>query len=397
MRNKGSALLVTAAFIGPGTVTTASLAGGTFGFALVWGLVFSVVATYVLQEMASRLGLITGKGLAENIRQRLTGNAGLLACILIVGAIGVGNAAYQGGNLTGAALGLANLIGYKIQLWVWLIGSVATALLLLGRYWLIEKVLIGLVMLMSLVFLLTLFIAQPDWAALVAGVFSFSIPDGATLMLIALIGTTVVPYNLFLHASIVAQNRPPQDDLAQAIKHNRLDSALSIGLGGIVTLAILSCAATAFFANQIPIDGKNIASQLEPLLGSYANLFFAIGLFSAGLTSAITAPLAAAYAVSGALGWNNQLNDKKFRLVWFSVMVFGIVFASLGFKPLAAIMFAQAANGMLLPVIAIYLIWVMNSKKVLGDNRNHIVSNIAGGVVVVAVSVLGLYKLISVF
>lgn len=397
MKKFGPALLVTAAFIGPGTVTTATLAGGTYGYALVWALLFSIVATFVLQEMASRLGIVTGKGLAEAIRDQFSGSAKILAMLLIISAIGIGNAAYQAGNITGAAISLVTILGGTPGLWSLLIGVLAAALLFSGRYQLIEKALMTLVMLMSAVFIITMFIAQPDWAALFSAVWQFDLPDGASLMLIALIGTTIVPYNLFLHASVVARQSKNESDKQHSLHNNRIDASLSIGLGGLITLAILSCSASAFFASKTVLDTANLANQLSPLLGQYASVFFALGLFSAGLTSAITAPLAAAYAVCGALGWHTDIAARRFKVVWLSVIVVGIVFASVGIKPLAAILFAQATNGVLLPIIAVYLIWTMNNQALLGQHKNGWLANLAGGIIVVLVSALGLYKVSSLF
>lgn len=398
MRNFGTALLITAAFIGPGTVTTASLSGANFGFTLVWALAFSVIATFILQEMASRLGLVTGKGLAEALRDSFTAPlAKAFAVILVVAAIGIGNAAYQAGNLTGAALGLSNVMGGDISYWSIFLGIGAALVLITGKYHIVERCLISLVVLMSLVFVITMVIAQPDWGAMLNGLFSFSLPDKAGLALIALIGTTVVPYNLFLHASLVARHKPKEEHLAAKLASNRWDSGLSIGLGGLVTLAVMSCAVSAFFNSGTQIDSSNIATSLTPLLGEYASYFFAIGLFSAGLTSAITAPLAAAYALSGALGWKPDLTDNKFKSIWLAVLVVGTIFASIGLKPLAAIIFAQAANGLLLPIIAVYLIWVMNQTSLLGQYKNGLISNALAIIVVVFVSTLGLYKLASLF
>ena len=398
MKKFGPALLVTAAFIGPGTVTTASIAGANYGYALVWALAFSVLATFVLQEMASRLGLITGKGLAEALRESIQSPIGrTMAILLVISAIGLGNAAYQAGNLTGAALGVSSVAGGSIRSWVWVLGLTAGILLWLGKYKLLERVLIALVGLMSLVFIVTMTMAGVDYGAMFSSLFSPHIPTGATLSVIALIGTTVVPYNLFLHASIVASNKEQDVDNATQLRDNRIDAGLSIGLGGLVTLAVMSCAASAFFASQTQMDVSNIATQLEPLLGQNAKYFFALGLFAAGLTSAITAPLAAAYAVTGAMGWQVSLQELRFKAVWFVVLISGVAFASLGIKPILAIMFAQAANGLLLPIVAVFLIWIMNQSTLLGEYKNSVLSNLFSGLVVLFVSLLGLYKVWSLF
>ena len=394
----GPGLLVTAAFIGPGTVTTASVAGAGFGYALLWALLFSVIATAVLQEMSARLGLVTRRGLSQAIRETFTGHwYGPLAILLVVSAVGFGNAAYEAGNITGAALGLQGLSGIPSWVWALAVGFSSAALLLSGRYSLIEHVLIALVLLMSTVFLLTFLMVRPPVATLVSGLLKPSLPEGSLLTAIALIGTTVVPYNLFLHSSAVQEKWHADLPVADSLKAARVDTGLSIGLGGLITLAIMSTAAAAFFGTGAQISAANIASQLEPLLGPAARYFFAAGLFAAGLSSAVAAPLAAAYAVCGALGWERDLSSLRFRMVWILVLASGTFFAVIGTSPLAAILFAQAANGLLLPVCAVFLLVVMNRSQQLGDYRNGIASNLLGAFVVLVTLGLGGLKLLKVF
>ncbi|MDP4650904.1 MAG: Nramp family divalent metal transporter, partial [Haliea sp.] len=293
----GPGLLVTAAFIGPGTITTASSAGAHFGFALLWALLFSVFATYILQEMSARLGLATRAGLAEAMRAHFSSPVlGKLAVVLVVLAIGVGNAAYEAGNIAGAALALSTVSGIGSGFWSVMIGLAAAVLLASGRYAVLEAVLIVLVLVMSVVFLLAAIVISPSLTNLLRGLLQPTLPEGSVMVAIALIGTTVVPYNLFLHANAVREKWPANLPLERAIRESRLDSGLSIGLGGLITLAIMSTAATAFFGTGIAFDGGSLALQLEPLLGQAAHTIFAAGLFAGGLTSAITAPLAASYA-----------------------------------------------------------------------------------------------------
>jgi manganese transport protein len=393
----GPGLLVTAAFIGPGTVTTASVAGAHFGFALLWALVFSVLATIVLQEMAARLGLGSGHGLSEALRTSFANPGARAAAIfLVVAAIAFGNAAFETGNIAGAAVGLAALTGVPDKVWVFAVGVAAFALLAVGLYKVIERVLITLVVLMSAVFVVTMVTVKPDLGAMLAGAFVPAIPDGALLTVIALIGTTVVPYNLFLHSSSV-QEKWSNVPLDEALRQSRIDTVVSISLGGLITLAIVSTAATAFFAAGVKVTGlASLAAQLEPLLGSTAKYFFALGLMAAGVTSAITAPLAAAYATAGALGWKRDLNDRRFRAVWTVIIVIGVAFAAAGFNPVAAIVFAQAANGILLPVSAVFLLMVMNRRDILGGHCNGLAANLAGGAVVLVATGLGAYQLYKV-
>lgn len=397
----GPAFLVTAAFIGPGTVITASMAGANYGLTLIWALLFAMIATLVLQEMAARLGIITQQGLGENIRQAISQPFWrTLTILLVVSAIVIGNGAYQSGNISGASLGLASIseqlslsIAYTNVVFPVLIASVAFILLYTGSYKLIERALVVLVGLMSMAFLVSFFLTKPDWAGLISSMFAFELPTGAGLTVIALIGTTVVPYNLFLHAATASKKWQSSSDLTEA----RQDLFISIPLGGLISIAIVSTAASAFFGQQLQLQSAaDLAPSLQPLFGDWASIFIAIGLFSAGISSAITAPLAAAFALSGILNWNKDLNALSFKMTWMTILVIGVVVASLGYKPIAIIWFAQVANGILLPVISVFLLWIMNS-QVLGEYRNNLWQNIAGAAVIFIALMLSARSLLSAF
>ncbi len=393
----GPGLLVTAAFIGPGSIATASAAGANFGFVLLWALLFSLIATIVLQEMAARLGLVSGEGLSQALRTTFKNPLlSRLAVILVVAAIGVGNAAYEAGNISGASLGLQSLTSFPVWLCALLMGGLGALLLGTGAYKWLEPVLIFLVLAMSAVFVLTMLLIDINLADLFRGMLTPSIPTGSAMTVIALIGTTVVPYNLFLHANLV-QEKWRGVATGQALRESRVDTVLSIGLGGLITLAVMSTSAVAFFQTGAVFSAASLATQLEPVLGRAANGFFAFGLLAAGLTSAITAPLAAAYAVTGAMGWPSTLSDRRFRAIAMLVLVIGTVFAALGSKPIAAILFAQAANGLLLPVTAIFLLIIMNRADLLGDYRNRMATNVVGAAVVFVVTGLGLFNIARLF
>jgi Mn2+/Fe2+ NRAMP family transporter len=403
LRSIGPAALVAAAFIGPGTITTCTLAGAGYGYALLWALLFSVIATIVLQEMAARLGIVARKGLGEALNAQFHRGVGrVISVLLILSAIGVGNAAYETGNILGGALGLEALFGevslfksgkFTLRIWGPVIGFIAFALLFLGSYKKLEKILVALVILMSIVFLATMVSLAPQMGEILKGLFIPKIPKGAVLTVAGLVGTTVVPYNLFLHAAIVQERWKDKEDLSAA----RLDIWISILLGGLVSMSIVITSAAAFFGTGKEIqNAADLAVQLEPILGNWATGFIGIGLFAAGLTSAITAPLAAAYATCGILGWKKDLQSKRFRSIWMVILAVGIILSAIGLKPVPVILFAQAANGILLPIIAIYLLGVMNDKKLLGEYRNHLLLNIIGGIVVLVAIFLGLRSIGSV-
>lgn len=390
----GPAALVSAAFIGPGTITTCTLAGAGYGFALLWALLFSIIACIVLQEMAARLGIIAQKGLGEALHTTFpTGVGRIFSLLLILSAIGIGNAAYETGNIMGGALGLEALFG-TFRFWGPLIGGMAFVLLWLGTYKNLERILVGLVVLMSIIFLVTMFSLKPGFKEILRGLFVPRMPTGSVLTIAGLVGTTVVPYNLFLHSALVQQRWKGKEGLQAA----RMDIRISILLGGLVSMAIVIVSAVAFFGSGKEIQSAaDLALQLEPILGQWAVALLGIGLFAAGLTSAITAPLAAAYATSGILGWKKDYKSIRFRSIWMLILITGIVFSALGLKPVPVILFAQAANGVLLPIIAIYLLYVMNDRKLLGEHHNRLAMNLIGGLVVGLTLFLGLKSILSVF
>lgn len=394
-RGGGPGWIVAAAFIGPGTVTTATLAGAGFGVTLLWALTFSIGATLILQEMAARLGVVTGLGLGEAVRRRFTTPALKVgAILLIVSAIALGNAAYETGNLLGAALGLEAILAGRPNLWALLIAGASAALLWTGSYRLLERFLMGMVALMSVVFITTAVMVRPPLGELLRGLLVPVLPEGALLFTVALIGTTVVPYNLFLHASTVRERFQGPEGLRAA----RRDLTISILVGGAVSLAILITAAGTIHGTGAEVAGAaDMAPQLEPLLGRWAGVFFAVGFFAAGMTSSITAPLAAAYATAGALGWEADLRAPRFRLVWGGVIAVGALFAATGIRPVEAILFAQAANGMLLPCIAAFLLLAVNDRRWMGTHGNGLPSNLLGAAVFLVTVVLGGRALLSAF
>lgn len=385
----GPGALVAAAFIGPGTVTTCTLAGVRAGTTLLWALAFATIGTMVLQEMAARLGTVTGSGLGDALRRRVTSPFARGAMLtLVVLAIGGGNAAYQTGNLLGAALGLDIAFGAGPRVWATIVAVCASALLITGRYRVIERVLVTLVIGMSVLFVATALAVSPDWGAILRDLLHPQLPEGTALVALGLIGTTIVPYNLFLHASASAE-RFTEGEPSERLRDARVDLSVAIGLGGLVSMCIVIAAAAAGAQGASVDSAGSMAAQLAPLLGQWATIVFAMGLFAAGMTSAVTAPMAAAWAVAGAMGWPRDLADRRLRAVWMSVIAIGVLVALTGVQPVSAILTAQAANGLLLPIVAAFLLYVMNDRAALGDSTNGPIANVAGGIVVAVTLTLG--------
>ncbi len=393
----GPGLLVAAAFIGPGTVVTASQAGAQFGFELLWAILFASCGAIVLQSFAARLGIVSGTGLGEYLRKWLANSRYFrLLAALVIAAMGIGNAAYQTGNLSGAAMGLASIIGGPLNWWIFGMASVSMAVLSIGEFRWLQRILIGFVCILSFSFLTTaLFSLRSIWP-LMSGLLVPRVSSDSLKLVVALIGTTIVPYNLFLHASSAAKNWEGMET-KQALKQSRWDTVTAISLGGLVTASIVMTASAACFDKGIQLAGiQEISHQLAPVLGRASGVLFGVGLFSAGLTSSITAPLATSYAICGTLGWSQKEQRWRFQAIAYAVVCFGAVFAVFSGKaPSETILLAQMANGLLLPIIAIILLWT--AAKQIGESSPKRWELALGWAVVVFVGLLGAWKIGMVF
>ena len=398
LKQVGPGAVVAAAFIGPGTVTTCTVSGASYGYTLLWALLFSTISVIILQSMASKLGIVKKVGLGEALREKYTGKGvRILLAILVIGAVFIGNVAYETGNISGGILGLQAIWPSLSKIPVAIVVfAIAAGLLLSGKYDIVEKVLTALVVLMGVLFLITAIAVQPNWGEVLKGLFVPRVPqmNRAWFYVTGLIGTTVVPYNIYLHASSSAKKWGHEGDKDEALSTSLTDSILSIGLGGIISMCIVITAAVCYDGSGTAAiaSGKAMAEQLKPILGSWATVAFGIGLFAAGMSSAITAPLAAAFASSGILGWGEDMKKKRFMAIWGIVIVFGLVaVCTIGASPTEIILFAQAANAFLLPITAILLMIVCNDKKYMDGHNNGLVINILG-VIVLALTLLIAFK-----
>jgi len=390
-RDIGPGVLIAAAFIGPGTVTLCTIAGASFGYSLIWAIILSIFSTIVLQEMSLRIGLITKMNLAQVIRINIKSKfLNRLLLILIISSILIGNAAYEAGNITGASLGISAILNSQSINYIPIfIGLIAFIVLYQGDYKVLERSLVFLVLIMSISFFITAIITKPDINALINGVITPKIDSNNLTIILGLIGTTVVPYNLFLHSSLVSEKWNSVNKLKVA----RFESFFSILIGGLVSLSIIITAASV---NNKDVNGViDLAKGLEPLYGNFAIYFLGIGLFASGITSSITAPLAAAYVAKSCFGWQDSLKSRKFRAIWIIILIIGVLVSMVKINPIEIIKFAQFSNSLLLPIIAIILLWLINNKNIISNKYSYRYQNIFGFLIVIISLILGSKGLIS--
>ena len=402
IKNIGPGLIITSAFIGPGTVTLCSLSGIEFGYSLIWCVIFSILATCYLQELSSRLGIISRKGLGDMLKENKNQLIKNSSYLLIVLSLFIGNTAYESGNISGTVMGLETFLGSgiidnssaSVNIYPILIGIILVGIILVGSYNIFEKLLIGLVFIMSITFIITAILSKPSLGDLISGL-KPSVNETNYLYVIGLIGTTVVPYNLFLHSYLAKQKWKKIEDYKLSIP----DTIISILIGGIISISIIITAAS----NNHLINGSSIknaidlGSQLTPYLGDFSKYFISIGLFSAGITSSITAPIATSYALSGIFNYKAEWKDKKFKTVAIVVILFGILFSSINYNPIIIIKLAQFINGLFLPLISVFLLWAINQKEIMGNYVNSISYNLLGIIIIMISILIGLKSLLTLF
>ena len=377
--------VVSAAFIGPGTITTAAKSGTAFGPELLWALVFSTLACLLLQEAAARLTITSGKNLGQAIVQQFEkSKSKLLVLILVLGAIVLGAAAYEMGNLLGAVAGFRLIFNVPPYILILIIGAVSAIILNIPSLKIIATIMGIVVVLMGLGFLITAILVQPSFSEIAKGAFIPRFPSSANagVLVLGLIGTTIVPYNLFLGSGISNKN--------QTVKEMRFGLVVAILLGGLFSMAVLIVGTSV--VTEFSFEELSIA--LQEKIGNSGKYLLGFGLFAAGFTSAVTAPLAAAITIKSLFGNKNPDKWKpdsiNYKLGWIFVLITGVGFAIGNVKPIPAIILAQALNGFLLPFVSIFLFVVINNREITKNNTNPFILNILMIFVIFVTLVLGL-------
>lgn len=378
--------VIAAAFIGPGTVTTAASAGAGYRLSLLWTLVFSTVACWVLQEASARLTVISGHSLGRALRSRFShGLQGALVVLLVLGAILLGCAAYETGNILGGVAGAMLAVDLPAPVLALLSGLVAACLLWFQAPRTVARLLSLVVALMGVAFLVTAWRIAPPLLEVVRGSLIPRLPAGSGLLALGLVGTTVVPYNLFLGSGLAG---------GEDVGNLRWGLLVAVGLGGVISMGVLVVGTAVSGA----FDFDTLATVLARRLGDWARTWFGLGLLGAGLSSAITAPMAAAITARDLFSQDEDdqrwsPSSWRYRAVWLGVLVTGLGFGMSDVRPIPAIILAQAFNGLLLPLVAIFLFVAVNDAHLMKGETNGIWGNTFMGAVVLVSLLLGVSAL----
>ena len=377
-----------------GGVTTYSSVGALFGFSMLWLLLVASIGLAVIQEMCSRMGLVTGQGLSDLIRERFGVRWTVLAMIVLIIANGTNVVAeFAGIAASLELLGVPRVVSVPIAtLAVW-------SLVVFFSYRFVERVLFVLV-LAFLAYPISVFILRPDWPVVMSG-FIPSIPTSpsALVFALALVGTTITPYLLFyMQASVVDKGVD-----RQSASYARVDVFLGAALAGLFAFFIIVVTGTVLHPMGIQVTSAEAAAQaLVPLAGARAGLLFAVGLCGASLLGAVVMPLSTSYAICEAFGWESGIS-KNFReapvfmSLFTLLLVLGAVVVLIpGISLIPLIISAQIANGVLLPIVLIFILRLAADRRVMGDAANgHLATVLGWGIAGIAGSLSIAYLVAS--
>jgi NRAMP (natural resistance-associated macrophage protein)-like metal ion transporter len=377
-----------------GGITTYSLAGGNYGYAHLWALLPMGVLLFIIQEMSARMGAITGKGLSDLIRE----NFGLRLTFWVLIGVSLTNLANAMAEFAGVAsaaeiFGLSRYVAVPLAaVFVWLI-------VIKGTYRTIEKAFL-VACLLYIAYPLSGFLARPDWhevgRALVIPQWSFD--RGYVLMLVGMVGTTIAPWMQFYQQASVAD----KGITARDYRYTRLDVLVGCVFAIVVVFFIVvTCAATIHERGLRVESVDDAARALYPLAGRYCAGLFAIGLLNASLFAASILPLATAYQICEGIGWERGLDRKfeeapEFYVVYTGIIVLGAGMVLLPRAPLLQIMYlSQVLNGLLLPLVLVFMLLLINRSRLMGKYTNSRLYNLLAWTSVVLVSALALYLAVA--
>ncbi len=360
----GPALITSALVLGPGSLTLSSKMGALFGNQLLWILIVTVIFMMIYTEMSTRIGIASDHSFIQVIKQKW-GKWGAL--LIGIGAFLV-TASFQAGNSIGVGVAASSIIGLSPSFWVLLFTLGAISLLFVKDFYnALEKLMLGLVILMLLSFLITVFVSTPSVGDIASGLVP-AIPDGSLGLIIGLTATCFSIVGASYQSYLVQEKGWTKSMASQGIK----ESFLGIFLLGLISALVMIAASAVLKPEGIQVNSvAEMGKALEPIYGSWATVIFMFGLFGASFSSLMGNATIGGAMVSDGLGFGSSLKDKRVKGGIIAVMLFGSIVALIfGGSPINMIIFAQAVTIIVVPFIAIALLIVANDKNIMGDLKN---------------------------
>jgi NRAMP (natural resistance-associated macrophage protein)-like metal ion transporter len=383
----GPGLIAALAGNDAGGITTYSVMGADTGFRLLWLFLLTTLTLAIVQEMAARLGVVTGQGLSDLIRDRFGVRWTAFAMVVLL----VANLANTVAEFAGIAAAMI-IFGVPPIIAVPVSAIAIWALVLFANYRALERIFL-VASLVFIAYIASAVLARPDWAEVTRELFTPSFqPSGSELLLmVAIVGTTIAPFMIFYLQSAVAEKGIDEEEL-------RLEQADAIG-GAVATniiavFIVVATAATLFVAGVHVTSAGDAAAALAPIAGPAATVIFALGLFGASMLAATIVPISTAFAVTEAFGWESGVGKRfsdarAFYVLYTFVLFVPAAFVLLpGLDPIAVIVASQYLQGLLLPVVLIFMFLLVNDRRLLGHHVNGRWRNIIAGAAIALVVAL---------
>ncbi len=390
----GPGFLITVGFIDPGNWATNIEGGSKFGYDLLWVITLSTMMLIVIQHMAAKLGIATGKSLAANIREHFPRPvSGFLGLTIILACVATDVA-----ELLGGAIGFNLLFGLPLWLGALLTVFLEVFLIVSQRYHRLEATIIGFLGIIGLCYLIEILIVRPDWVSLVPSMVVPRVNRGSIYIAMAILGAVVMPHNIFLHSNVIHSRKwgISEDEKIKLLHYEKTDTLCAMLLGWVVNSAMIIVAAAVFFRHNILVDSiKQASITLKPLAGPMAGLLFAVALVFAGVGSSITSSMAEANVITGFLGKPEDPRSLLYRISVFVTAVPSFLIIVLSLNTFRILIFSQVVLSIQLPFTLIPLLILCRSRKVMGCFKSSISEFAAAAVIAGLVVVLNLYLLYS--
>ena len=392
----GPGFLVTVGFIDPGNWAANIEAGSQFGYQLLWVITFSTLMLIIIQHMAAKLGIATGKSLAVNIREHFPAPVSAFLGITIV----IACAATDVAELIGGAIGFHLLFGLPLWAGALLTVIIKVFLVVSQRHHRLETIVIGFLGVIACCYLIELVIVKPDWAAAVPALVIPHVNRSSIYFAMAILGAVVMPHNIFLHSNVIHSRKwgISENEKMELLRYEKLDTSVAMLLGWVVNSAMIIVAAAVFSKNNIVVTSIEQASAtLRPLAGPLAGLLFAVALVFAGVGSSITSSMAEANVITGFLGKPEDPRTPLYRIAVFITAIPSFIIILLGMDAFRILIFSQVVLSIQLPFTLLPLLILCRNRKVMGGFRSSVREFAVAVIISTVVIALNIYLLYSTF
>jgi manganese transport protein len=394
LRFLGPGFLVTVGFIDPGNWATNIEGGSKFGYDLLWVITLSTIMLIVIQHMAAKLGIATGKSLAVNIRERFAPPVSAFLGMTIVLACVATDAA----ELLGGAIGFNLLFGMPLWLGALLTVLIEVFLIVSQRYHRIEVIIVVFLGIIGLCYLLEILVVKPDWAALAPSLVVPRVDRRSIYVAMAILGAVVMPHNIYLHSNVIHSRKwgISEDEKRTLLRYEKVDTFFAMLLGWMVNSAMIIVAAAVFSRNHVVVDSIEQASAtLKPLAGSLAGLLFAFALVFAGVGSSVTSSMAEVNVITGFMGKPEDSRTRLYRISVFITAIPSFIVILLTLNTFRILIFSQVVLSIQLPFTLVPLLILCRDHKVMGGLRSGKPEFAAAVMISGAVVILNAYLLYS--